>query len=76
MMRVGLTGGIASGKTTVSRLFVQLGVAVIDSGVHATHPHVVGVAGGIGLAAPQIGVPAPYPMVPTPPRGSCWYTVS
>lgn len=29
--RVGLTGGIASGKTTVSRLFQALGVPVIDS---------------------------------------------
>jgi dephospho-CoA kinase len=31
MFRVGLTGGIASGKTTVSRLFAALGVPVIDS---------------------------------------------
>ncbi len=29
--RVGLTGGIASGKTTVSNLFAALGVPVIDS---------------------------------------------
>ena len=29
--RVGLTGGIASGKTTVSRLFEALGVPVIDT---------------------------------------------
>jgi dephospho-CoA kinase len=29
--RVGLTGGIASGKTTVSNLFAGLGVPVIDS---------------------------------------------
>jgi dephospho-CoA kinase len=29
--RVGLTGGIASGKTTVSRLFAALGVPVLDS---------------------------------------------
>ncbi len=31
MYRVGLTGGIASGKTTVSALFAALGVPVIDS---------------------------------------------
>jgi len=29
--RVGLTGGIASGKSTVSRLFEQLGVPVLDA---------------------------------------------
>ena len=33
--RVGLTGGIASGKTTVSRLFQALGVPVIDTDVLA-----------------------------------------
>jgi dephospho-CoA kinase len=31
MLKIGLTGGIASGKTTVSRLFEQLGVPVIDA---------------------------------------------
>src|SRR5262245_32725644 len=29
--RVGLTGGIASGKTTVARLFEALGVPVLDT---------------------------------------------
>ena len=33
MLRVGLTGGIASGKSTVSNLFEQLGVTVIDTDV-------------------------------------------
>jgi dephospho-CoA kinase len=33
--RVGLTGGIASGKTTVARLFQALGVPVIDTDVLA-----------------------------------------
>lgn len=33
--RVGLTGGIASGKSTVARLFEALGVPVIDSDVLA-----------------------------------------
>lgn len=31
LLKVGLTGGIASGKTTVSNLFVKLGVPVIDA---------------------------------------------
>jgi dephospho-CoA kinase len=31
MLRVGLTGGIASGKTTVGRMFVELGCRLIDS---------------------------------------------
>ena len=31
MFRVGLTGGIASGKSTVSRLFAARGVPIIDS---------------------------------------------
>ena len=32
-LRVGLTGGIGSGKTTVSRLFQEFGVPVIDADV-------------------------------------------
>lgn len=31
MLRVGLTGGIASGKSTISALFEKLGVSVIDT---------------------------------------------
>jgi dephospho-CoA kinase len=31
MLKVGLTGGIASGKTTVGRMFTELGCRVIDS---------------------------------------------
>jgi dephospho-CoA kinase len=31
MLRVGLTGGLGSGKSTVGRMFAQLGVAVIDA---------------------------------------------
>lgn len=30
-MRVGLTGGIASGKSTVSEIFVELGATIIDA---------------------------------------------
>lgn len=33
MYAVGLTGGIASGKTTISRLFAELGVPVVDTDV-------------------------------------------
>jgi dephospho-CoA kinase len=31
MLRVGLTGGLGSGKSTVGRMFAELGVAVIDA---------------------------------------------
>src|SRR5262249_43970129 len=31
MLRVGLTGGIAAGKTTVGRMFVELGCHLIDA---------------------------------------------
>lgn len=31
MLKVGVTGGIGAGKTTVSRMFAQLGVPVIDT---------------------------------------------
>jgi dephospho-CoA kinase len=34
-MRIGLTGGIASGKTTVSDLFAERGITVIDADVVA-----------------------------------------
>ena len=35
MLTIGLTGGIASGKTTVSDLFAEQGVAVVDADVAA-----------------------------------------
>ena len=31
MLRVGLTGGIASGKTTVAKIFAELGAGVVDT---------------------------------------------
>lgn len=48
MLIVGLTGGIASGKTLVSELFADLGVTVIDSDVLARE---VVAPGSEGLAA-------------------------
>jgi dephospho-CoA kinase len=35
MLRIGLTGGVASGKSTVARLFAALGVPIIDTDVIA-----------------------------------------
>ena len=32
-LKIGLTGGIASGKTTVSDFFKRLGISVIDADV-------------------------------------------
>jgi dephospho-CoA kinase len=37
MLRVGLTGGIATGKTTVGLMFVELGCHVIDSDLITHH---------------------------------------
>lgn len=31
MLKVGLTGGLGSGKTTVSRIFAELGIPIIDT---------------------------------------------
>jgi dephospho-CoA kinase len=46
-LRIGLTGGIASGKSTVAQRFVDLGVPVIDADVAA---RVVVAPGKLGLA--------------------------
>jgi dephospho-CoA kinase len=47
-MRVGLTGGVASGKSTVSRLLRELGAVVVDADVLARE---VVLAGTPGLAS-------------------------
>ncbi len=49
--RVGLTGGIASGKTTVSRLFAALGVPIIDSDELAREVVAPGTAGLAAIVA-------------------------
>ncbi|WP_380175748.1 dephospho-CoA kinase [Kineococcus sp. DHX-1] len=48
MLRVGLTGGIGAGKSTVSRLLVQLGAVLVDADVVARE---VVAPGTQGLAA-------------------------
>ena len=45
MFRVGLTGGIASGKSTISQLFEKLGVIVIDTDKISHHLMQPGEAG-------------------------------
>lgn len=47
MLQVGLTGGIACGKTTVSKLFGECGAAIVDADVLA---HEVVRPGSAGLA--------------------------
>lgn len=51
MLRIGLTGGIASGKTTVSRLFAALGIPVIDSDELAREVVAPGTAGLAAIRA-------------------------
>lgn len=41
-LRIGLTGGIASGKTTVARFFAELGAPVIDTDIIAREVVAVG----------------------------------
>lgn len=48
MLKVGLTGGIASGKSTVARLFAERGAAIVDTDVIARE---VVAPGEPGLAA-------------------------
>jgi dephospho-CoA kinase len=59
LLRVGLTGGIASGKTTVSKLLIKSGIPVIDSDIIARDvvkpgaealPEIVAVLGPVVLA--------------------------
>jgi dephospho-CoA kinase len=57
MLRVGLTGGIGSGKTTVARLFAELGVPIVDADViaHAlTQPGEPATAEILSVFGPEI----------------------
>ena len=62
MIKVGITGGIGSGKSTVCRLFSLLGVPVYDSDTEArrlmnTNPAVIGkIRELLGSAAYRDGV--------------------
>ncbi|CAL8898014.1 dephospho-CoA kinase [Kocuria varians] len=51
VLRVGLTGGIASGKSTVSRRLVELGARVIDADALARALQEPGAAGYEGIVA-------------------------
>jgi dephospho-CoA kinase len=53
-LRVGLTGGIASGKSTVSQRFVELGVPVIDADLAARAVVEPGTP-GLALVAERFG---------------------
>jgi dephospho-CoA kinase len=56
-MRVGLTGGIASGKSSVSRMLAELGAVVIDSDALArevVEPGTPGLAAVVDAFGPEI----------------------
>lgn len=57
MLRIGLTGGIASGKSTVSRIFGKLGVPVIDADEvsrQVVEPGTAGLAAVVQRFGPQV----------------------
>lgn len=66
MLRVGLTGGIGSGKSTAARRFAELGAVLVDSDVLAREVVAPGTEGlaeivtafGGGVLGPD-GVPGP-----------------
>ncbi len=57
---VGLTGGIASGKSTVGRLFADHGITVVDADEisrQVVAPHTEGLAGIVGHFGPDLLTP-------------------
>lgn len=62
MFLVGLTGGIASGKSSVIQVFQQLGCAVIDVDVIARH----GELGGAGSRTLHSSSPIPLSAIMSP----------
>ena len=60
-MRVGLTGGVASGKSTVSRMLAELGAVVIDADVlarEAVDRDTDGLAEVVAAFGPEVLTPA------------------
>jgi dephospho-CoA kinase len=57
LLRIGLTGGIASGKSTVTQRFAELGVAIIDADVasrNVVEPGTPGFAQVVQRFGPQV----------------------
>ena len=50
-MRVGLTGGVASGKSTVSAILAELGAVVIDADILAREVVAPGTDGLVAVVA-------------------------
>ena len=74
-MRVGLTGGVASGKSTVAALLRELGAVVVDSDVLArevVEPGTPGLAAVVEAFGPEVLTAdgaLDRPALPARPRG-------